>query len=173
MKTYGDLNLKEIRENNWLDFAHYTYLSGQCTCCYGPMDMPARYWHKSKKPVKVEGKPYEYELDGKPFDKKNMRYILFDNAYNCDGSVKKKDRIKDYTTISYSKNLPAGLIEKICRELAEQLDEDYIVVIPKTVEFCILIRVPEEIPSWRSEKKELMEMRQERVSSGAAVAWEE
>ena len=46
---YGELNLKKIREDNDLDFAHFTYQRGMCSCCYGPWDLPARYWRGGKK----------------------------------------------------------------------------------------------------------------------------
>lgn len=46
MKKYGDLKLSKLRDELGLDFAHYTYLRGQCSCCYGPLDMSARYWRK-------------------------------------------------------------------------------------------------------------------------------
>lgn len=32
---YKELNLKKIREDNDLDFAHFTYQKGMCSCCYG------------------------------------------------------------------------------------------------------------------------------------------
>ena len=41
---YRDLNLKKIREDNDLDFAHFTYQKGMCSCCYGPWDLPKRHW---------------------------------------------------------------------------------------------------------------------------------
>lgn len=59
MKTYADLDLKAIREACDLDFAHYTYGRGQCSCCYGPLEMPAKYWRNRKKPKIVYDTPYE------------------------------------------------------------------------------------------------------------------
>lgn len=178
MKEYGDLNLKKIREDNGLDFAHYTYLRGQCSCCYGPMDMPARYWHGSKKPVEIRKKAgknsfiIHYELDGKPFDRDKMKYILFKNANNGSGIVKKSDVVDDYTCIEYSEGLHGEPLEKICRDLAEQLDEDYVVVVPETALSCIVIRVPEKFQPWMTIGKELDAMRKEKAKSGAVIAWE-
>lgn len=177
MKTYGDLNLKQIREDNGLDFAHFTYLKGQCSCCYGPMDMPARYWHRSKKPVEIRKKTgknasFHYELDGKPFDMDGMKYILFKNANNGSGTVKKSDTIDDYTCIGYSENLYGEKLEKICRDLARQLDEDYVVIVPKTSMRCIMICVPKTFRPWQNVEEEIAEMRQEKSDSGAVVAWQ-
>lgn len=178
MKIYGDLDLKKIREDNGLDFAHYTYLKGQCSCCYGPLDMAARYWHGSKKPVEIRKKAgkdsyiIHYELDGKPFDRDKMKYILFKNADNGSGTVKKSDMIDDYTCIEYSVNLHGEPLEKICRDLAEQLDEDYVVIVPETAMNCIMIRVPKTFQPWQNAGKKIAEMRQERSGSGAVIAWE-
>lgn len=207
MKIYKDLNMKKIREDNGLDFAHYTYLPGQCTCCYGPMDMPARYWRNSLKPLKVFD-INSYELDGNlldenrlksmldslksildvpdekldsilyvPYgriiDEDSLKCILFANANNTSGTVKKNDEIEDYTCVEYTENLFGEPLEKICRDLAEQLDEDYVVVVPKSADTCIMIRIPDDIPSWQKEKGELARMRQEKVKSGAVIAWEE
>lgn len=181
MKRYKNLNMKKIREDNGLDFAHYTYLPGQCTCCYGPLDMPARYWHNSQKPVKLfdENVPNERMKsilvmpDGWVIDKSDLKYILFANANNTSGTVTKNDEIEDYTCVEYTENLFGEPLEKICRDLAEQLDEDYVVVVPKSADTCILIRIPDDIPSWQKEKEELARMRQEKVKSGAVIAWEE
>ena len=178
MKTYGDLDLKKVMEDNSLDFAHFTYMRGQCSCCYGPMDMPARYWHGSKKPVEIREKTGEhscsirYELDGKPFDMDRMKYILFKNAENGSGTVKRTDVIDDHTCVMYSKNL-YGVLEKICRDLAEQLDEDYVVIVPDADYSCIVIRVTEKLQPWMTEKKELDAMRKETAESGAVIAWED
>ena len=176
MKKYGDLDLRKIREDNGLDFAHYTYMRGQCSCCYGPMDMPARYWHGSKKPVEIRKKTgkntsFHYELDGKPFDMDEMKYILFKNANNGSGIVRKSDVIDDYTCIEYSYVLHGEPLEKICRDLAEQLDEDYVVIVPDAEISCIVIRVLKELQPWMTGKKELDAMRKEKAKSGAVIAW--
>lgn len=62
MQNYKSLNLKKVRDDNGLDFAHFTYLKNQCSCCYGPADLPARYWAGGKRPEKVTD---------------NTQYILF------------------------------------------------------------------------------------------------
>jgi len=69
-KTYSDLNLKAIREALNIDFAHFTYKQGQCSCCYGPKDLPKMYWKDRTIP---EGDDYSY--------------ILFKNANNGSGTV--------------------------------------------------------------------------------------
>lgn len=141
MKQYKDLNLKKLREDNDLDFAHFTYKSGQCSCCYGPQDMAARYWKNGKKPEKiydVPGNSYHYEINGDIIDINNINYILFKNANNGSGIVTKNDFIKNYTCVSYSlKNKEQ--ITKICEELMKQLDEDYIITIPKNDNYAIVI----------------------------------
>ena len=91
MKKYAELNLKKIREDNGLDFAHFTYVKGMCSCCYGPTDLPAIYWKDGI--VKNEEDKYSY--------------ILFKNANNGSGQVKRKDEITNYTCISHG-NLSAN-----------------------------------------------------------------
>lgn len=173
MKTYGDLDLKKIREENGLDFAHFTYLPRQCSCCYGPLDLPAKYWHSSRKPKEIRqnlGKGYasiSYELNGKPFNKGEMKFILFKNACNGSGTVTRKDEIRGYTCVEY--NLEPALVEKVCRDLAGQLDKDYIVVIPEDSGTTIIIRKFKELYDY--EKKEYGKMRRETVASGAAIVW--
>ena len=39
---YQELNLKKIREDNGLDFAHFTYLRNMCSCCSTPLDLNIR-----------------------------------------------------------------------------------------------------------------------------------
>lgn len=174
MKTYGDLDLKKIREDNGLDFAHFTYLRGQCSCCHGPLDMPARYWHKSKKPIKIQHTTPEglitcsYELGGEPFDRYRIKYILFKNAWNGRGTVTKKDVIRGQTCVSYS--LDAPLVEKVCRDLASQLDEDYVVVVPEDSMTCIVIRERSTLDA--EEKTKYDKARKEISASGAVVVWE-
>lgn len=140
MKQYKDLNLKKIREECNLDFAHYTYGKDQCSCCYGPLDMAARYWKNGKKPVKVyEGRCFHYELDGKRFDDHKFSYILFKNAWNGGGRIKNKEqKIEDYTCIKYRFDDEEQKI-KVCNMLLQQLDEDYVVCVPNDDSFCILI----------------------------------
>lgn len=139
MKQYKDLNLRKIREECGLDFAHYTYQKGQCSCCYGPLDMPAIYWRNRNKPVKINNNgSIHYELNGEDFNKLKMSYILFKNADNGNGTVKRTDEIKDYTCIGYRFN-DNSQKQKVCKMLLDQLDEDYAVAVPKDRSSCIII----------------------------------
>lgn len=123
MKKYRDLNLKKIRIDNNLDFAHFTYKDGMCSCCYGPRDLPKRYWKDGKIPEQGD----------------SFQYILFKNANNGSGQVTKNFTIDDYTCISnriYSRET----LKKVCLDLMSQLDDDYFILMPKTDSYCIVIR---------------------------------
>ncbi len=140
MRQYKDLNLKKIREECGLVFAHYTYGRNQCSCCYGPLDMAARYWKNGKKPVEVqENGTTHYELNGEWVDLNKLPYILFKNAYNGSGRIKSKEEtIKEYTCISYYfKNSEQK--DKVCQMLLEQLGEDYALLVPEDDTYCIII----------------------------------
>ena len=119
MKQYKDLNLKEIRDKLDIDFARYTYSRGQCSCCYGPKDMPKRYWK-----------------DG-IIKTKDYTYILFKNACNDRGIVSKNDWIAGNTYIKHK--LTDSQKEQCCQMLREQLDSDYMVLEPVTNMSCIII----------------------------------
>lgn len=121
MNKYSDLKLKEIREAAGIDFAHYTYHRGQCSCCYGPKDLPKLYW---KNRVIPEHDDYSY--------------ILFKNADNGSGTVTKNDIIDDYTCISWK--CSEEQLDTVCKMLEEQLDDDYIVEKPEDPHTCIVIR---------------------------------
>lgn len=120
MIQYKDLNLKEIREKANLDFAHYTYKKGMCSCCYGPKDLPKRYWKNNM-----------------ISEDNNYTYILFKNANNGSGAVTKNHFIKKYTYISWRMNQEQ--LDLVCNLLLEQLDEDYVIVKPQSKHECILI----------------------------------
>ena len=120
LKTYGELDLRAIREACGLDFAHYTYKPNQCSCCYGPQDLPARYWHK-----------------GIIRQDDDITYILFKNAKNCRGTVKAKNYIKNYTCISW-KMSPEQLTQ-VCDMLQAQLGDNYIVEKPQYTWYTIII----------------------------------
>ena len=126
MKYYRDLNLREIRDKCGLDFAHFTYKRNQCSCCYGPKDMAKRYW---KNGVIPDGDDYTY--------------VLFKNANNGSGVVTKNDIIENYTSISYRFKDDAQK-ELFCRLLEEQLDDDYLIAVPKNNSWCIVIYTKEE-----------------------------
>lgn len=142
MKKYKDLDLAKIREEHGLDFAHYTFQPGQCSCCYGPMQQPGAFWRGGKRPV-YHPKSRSYTLGGKPFDTENMRYILFENADDgsTSGCVDGEDVIENYTYVKYQlRDLEE--VEKISEAIAEQLDDDYAVLIPeneKDYEGCVVI----------------------------------
>lgn len=121
MKTYGDLNLKALQIEAGIDFAHFTYKNGMCSCCYGPQDLPKRYWK-----------------DGEVIEDGDFSYILFKNANNGSGTVTKTDRIEDFTYIEHS--LSDSQMEKVINLLQEQLGEEYIVNKPKSEFECIEIR---------------------------------
>ena len=117
---YKDLNLKKIREDNDLDFAHFTYKDGMCICCYGPKDLSKRYW---KNGVIPDGNDYTY--------------ILFKNANNGGGKVKRNDDIKDYQCVSWS--FPIEKLDKVCKDLQEQLGDEYVVLKPQDEMWCIIV----------------------------------
>lgn len=122
MKTYGDLNLIELRKKADIDFAHYTYKKGMCSCCYGPKDLPKMYWKD-----RVVQKNIDYD---------DIEYILFKNADNGSGIVRKSDYI-ECDNIEW--NLPEDKVENVCRLLKEQLGDEYIVVIPRGHWECIKV----------------------------------
>lgn len=126
MKKYRDLNLKSLREECDIDFAHYTFGSTQCSDLYGPRDMPARYWR-----------------DGKIATDSNYEYILFKNAIDGRGTVTRNDFITDKTGIIW--NLSDIKLDKVCNALQRQLGEEYVVVKPESAWKCIIIRLKEKL----------------------------
>ena len=117
---YKELNLKKIREDNDLDFAHFTYKNNMCSCCYGPKDLPKRYWRGGVIP---EGDDYTY--------------LLFSNANNGSGVVKRDDEIRDYQCINW--DFPIEKLENVCRDLQEQLGDEYVVLKPQNDMWSIII----------------------------------
>ena len=158
MKTYGELNLKAIREACDLDFAHYTFGRGQCSCCYGPLDMAKRYWRNGKKPVKVlENRLIHYELDGQRYDTNKTTYILFKNAYNGVGRIKSKDEpIKNRTYIAYRFEDDEQK-QKVCSMLQDQLGNEYVVQVPQNKLTCIAIFTKEYIDEESARRKMMIE----------------
>lgn len=145
MIKYGDLKLKYFTTYAGLDFAHYTYGKHQCSCCYGPFYMPARYWKDGKKPPRyIEGTETYNEkgelISGQP---REISYILFKNAYNGSGAVTKKDLIEDHTYIGWK--MPAEKLGLVCDMLAKQLGKDYRVLKPLDKDYCIQIRTTESL----------------------------
>ena len=128
LKRYKDLNLKKIMKDFDLDFAHYTYLPGQCTCCYGPWDMASTHWKDGIVPKTQE-------------ERNKARYIIFKNADNGSGIRSKNDFIEDETYIEWNNEaISMQEITKICEALQEQLGEEYKVYVPQSGEYCICIR---------------------------------
>lgn len=114
---YKELNLKELREKCDIDFAHYTYKRGQCSCCYGPTDMAKRYWKNG-----------EIKQD-------NYTFILFKNADNGSGHVVAYDKIKDIQHIEWA--LPPDKLVEVCKELQAQMPE-YTIFVPKEPVYTII-----------------------------------
>lgn len=119
---YRDLNLKKIREDNDLDFAHFTYQKGMCSCCYGPKHLPKRYWRGGVIP----------EHD-------NYTYLLFKNADNGSGVVKGNDEICCHLYDCIEWNFPIEKLENVCKDLQAQLGDEYIVLKPKDDSKCIVV----------------------------------
>lgn len=123
-KTYSDLNLKAIREALNIDFAHFTYKQGQCSCCYGPKDLPKMYWKDRTIP---EGDDYSY--------------ILFKNANNGSGTVMGRDYIKHNQYIEWGLN--EEQLDGVCKMLQEQLGSRYKVIKPEDNRETIIIEEEE------------------------------
>lgn len=58
----------------------------------------------------------------------------------------------------------------VCRDLASQLDEDYVVVVPEDSMTCIVIRERRTLDA--EEKTKYDKARKEISASGAVVVWE-
>ena len=117
---YKDLNLKLVRELNNLDFAHFTYKRGMCSCCYGPKDLPMKYWKNRSIP-----------------DHDDYTYLLFKNADNGSGHVTQNAEIASRTYIEW--DFPMEKLPDVCRSLQQQLGDEYVVLVPKTNSKCISI----------------------------------
>lgn len=124
---YKELNLKKIRETMDLDFAHYTYKRGMCSCCYGPKDLPKSYW---KNGIIQTDRDYD-----------DIEYILFKNADNGGGCVKGEDEISN-EFIEW--NLPEEKLNGVCEMLQQQVGDEYRVVKPENNMRCICIEKVKE-----------------------------
>jgi hypothetical protein len=122
---YKDLNLKKIQVLADLDFAHYTFGKNQCSCCYGPKDMPARYWKNGK----ISDKSNE-----------NLDYILFKNAYNGSGAVTANNYLAEKANIYIMWNLSQKKLNKVVRLLREQVGREFIVQKPEDDFTCIVLK---------------------------------
>ena len=146
MKTYAELDLKKIRDVCGLDFARHTYSNGQCSCCYGPWDMPAKYWAKGKKPKKTAMYDDKGKISGWCYDRpfSEITYILFKNANNGTGYIRNMAQfIEDYTCIEYRFANDEQKMQ-VCKMLQEQLGDEYDVQIPETNDMCIVLRIKKE-----------------------------
>ena len=140
---YKDLNLKQLRDECELDFAHFTYPKHMCSCCYGPSDFPSRYWKNNK--VRNDD---DYE------------YILFKNAYNGSGSVTKEHFIARGPISSYyTQNVyiewrihDKEKLNKVCEALTKQVGSEFKVILPDDNMHCITLeRIPESTETYESE----------------------
>lgn len=147
-KTYKDLDLAAIREAADLDFAHYTYEKGMCSCCFGPKNLSNKYWKNGKVSHKEaysawffdEKREYHAEF-GNPLDKPHdneFEYLLFKNADNGSGIIDNEDMVieKDYIEWGF----PSEKLELVCSMLQKQLGDDYKVIRPKDLSTCIQVR---------------------------------
>jgi hypothetical protein len=133
LRKYKDLDLKTIREECDLDFAHFTYQKGMCSCCYSPKDLPKLYWKNRCIPTKSN---YDFFSDGE--DSKGYTYLLFKNADNGSGHVTKEDYIGKYTCIEWG--FPMEKLDKVCSMLQEQLGDLYYIEKPTDHFTCIVIK---------------------------------
>lgn len=124
--TYGDLNLKELREKLNLNFAHYTYEVGKCSCCYGPSDLSSVYW-KDQEVIGTEDARWD-----------SVSFIQFKNAENGRGIVTKSDVIGSGVQIEHK--LTEEQMDAVCVELSAQVNPyGYTVKKPETHMHCIEI----------------------------------
>ena len=161
MKTYGDLDLKKLREECGLDFAHFTYQRGQCSCCYGPKDLPDKYWAKGKKPKVIKTL---YREDGSIAAiywnrrDEDIQYILFKNANNGLGIVTKEDIIckkpknsKWHDSVFNAMRVyiewqfPEEKMDQVLTALYNQLDSDYAIIRPESSMQCIEIAFTQDL----------------------------
>ena len=125
---YKDLDLRHLREVCDIDFAHYTYKRGQCSCCYGPKDLPSMYWRHHKVLVDV--------------DYDDISYILFKNADNGSGIRRANDELNRTEFIEW--NLTSEQLDKVIAELKRQVGDEYDVIYPESKLVCIKLVRKEE-----------------------------
>lgn len=140
-KTYADLDLAKIRDEADIDFAHFTYTGGRCSCCYSPHDLPFIYWKGKTRAEKMANR--EAGARGEKYE-----YILFKNASNGSGQKKKTDTIGirrgwwndgDIGTVYIEWRMSEEKLGKVCDMLQKQLGDNYKVVKPEDEGFCITI----------------------------------
>ena len=163
MKQYYELNLNKIRDDLNLHFAHFTYLEGQCSCCYGPLYQSYQHWNKKllKEEFGVQNlKDYKelQELDHYDLYKR-MKWFIFKNADNCRGYVTKYDYIDD-VYVEYE-GLTQEEVHKLVEMLQEQLGDEYIVLRPKDDNSCIWIRLRKDHENEMAEIKKAEDPQEE------------
>jgi hypothetical protein len=107
-----------------------------CSCCYGPRDLPKRYWRGNT----ILEDSYDYT------------YLLFNNADNGGGHVKRADEIGDYTCIEW--HFPMEKMKTICQDLQEQVGNEYVVMAPPNEMHCIIIFKKSNTDSIERHKKD-------------------
>ncbi len=117
---YKDLDLAKIRKEFDLDFAHYTFPKGMCSCCYGPKDMSKKYWKNNTIP-----------------EDNNYTYILFSNCENGSGVVHENDEIKSLQFILWS--FPIEKMSDVCKALLLQLNRNYVILVPSKYTHVIIL----------------------------------
>ena len=127
------MNLRKIREELDIDFAHFTYKPGMCSCCYGPKELPSMYWKNRKVKTGFSWNVNKPEMN----NENSYTYLLFKNADNGSGHVTKNDEIDGYTYIEWG--FPMEKLRRACELIQGQLDDDYEVLMPKDCYTCIKI----------------------------------
>lgn len=114
MNTYKDLSLDKLRDSCNLDFAHYTYKRGQCSCCYGPKNQSKIHWRNRTIP-----------------DGEDYTYILYKNANNGSGIVTKNTCLRPIEFIEYRFNSAQQKVD-VCRYLQDMYGSDWVVLMPES-----------------------------------------
>lgn len=152
-KTYGSLNLAALRDKAGIDFAHFTYTGGMCSCCYFPTDFSPVYW-AGKGRTEKEARRAKAKQDGE------YSYILFKNASNGSGQKTRKDVVckydnafGEYHSVFIEWSLSEEQLNKVCTLLQEQLGSGYEVIKPESEHRCIEIRYVGEGVQEKGESK--------------------
>lgn len=145
MKTYKALDLVKIRDACGLDFVGHKYNKKQFSCCYSPIDMPAIYWAKGKKPQKTALYDEEGDFIGWRYNRCDITYILFKNVNTASGYIKSLNApIKDNACIEYNFASEEQKM-KVCAMLQAQLGDDYEMEVPDGKYGCIVLHFNKEV----------------------------
>ena len=140
-KTYADLDLAKIRDEADIDFAHFTYTGGRCSCCYYPHNLPFIYWKGKTRAEKMANREAGARSE-------KYEYILFKNARNGSGQKKKTDTIGirhgwwndgGIGKVYIEWRMSEEKLGKVCDMLQKQLGDNYKVVKPANEGYCIEI----------------------------------